>query len=184
MPVDVRPRAVPISTCKCSLGSLWMPIPSLHLESVDNTCPCKQSEGVGELDINVRDDPTLSIISLVHGQSVHSRADVSTWVCLNQHERLIEKDHKTKAGIEPTSSKDRSNILPIHTIQFSLHFLSIFSSSCRREEDYSITLLLLAQLQFPKQKKVILLLRIGLKNDSLSCAYEYASHWWSITLSQ
>ena len=35
-------------------------------------------EGEDELDINVRRDPKLAIISLVHGYFIHSRANVST----------------------------------------------------------------------------------------------------------
>jgi hypothetical protein len=34
--------------------------------------------GVGELDINVRSDPRLAIISLVHGHFIHSRVNIST----------------------------------------------------------------------------------------------------------
>ena len=83
-------------------------------------------------------------------------------------------------GIEPTSSDNRSAILPIELS----NFLSIFSSSRKREEDHSIAQLLLAQVQFPKQSKVILSLGICLSNDTFSCASEYSSRLWSITLSQ
>jgi hypothetical protein len=84
-----------------------------------------------------------------------------TSTCLKKYESLAKKDHKTRAGIELTFSDNQSNIL------------TIFSSSRKTDDDGSITLLvLLAQVQFPKQKKVILLLKISVSDDSFSCASE------------
>ena len=96
----------------------------------------------------------------------------TTWIGLNKYERLVKKYHKIEAGIEPTRSDNRSNILSIKLSDF----LSLFPSSRKREEDYLMTLLLLAQVQLPKQSKFILLLRICLSDDSFSCASKYSSH--------
>ena len=78
----------------------------------------------------------------------------TTRICLNKHERLAKKDHKTRAVMEPISSDDRSIILPNKLSDF----LSILPSSRIREEDFSITLLLFAPVELPKQTKIVLLL--------------------------
>ncbi len=46
--------------------------------------------------------------------------EVSTAICLNKYERLIKKVHKIGAGIEPTSSDNRSGILPLNYPIFAL----------------------------------------------------------------
>ena len=78
--------------------------------------------------MNVRRDPTLVIISRVHGQYMHSRTNTSTRICLNKHERLIKKYHKTRTGIKPASSDNRSDIPPIE--------LSGFLSSQKQSTTY------------------------------------------------
>jgi hypothetical protein len=58
-------------------------------------------------------------MSLVHGNTNKFKQDATTWIRLNKHERLVKKDHKIRAGIEPTSSDNRSAVLPLNYPIFS-----------------------------------------------------------------
>ena len=60
--------------------------------------------------------------------------NTTTWICLDKYERLVKKDHKIRAGIEPTSSDNRSDILPLNYPIFSLalNINYIFEHSSRR----------------------------------------------------
>ena len=51
---------------------------------------------------------------------IGASTNVSTWICLHKYERLVKKDHKIRAGIEPTFSDNRSAVLPLNYPIFSL----------------------------------------------------------------
>jgi hypothetical protein len=52
-------------------------------------------------------------------------------ICFTQHERLNKEDHKTRTGIEPASSDNRSAALPIKLPDHHLSYTSNYISNTR-----------------------------------------------------
>ena len=100
---------------------IWSIIQSFHFYINAIRKGIEERMWMDEKDVTVcdfeerhRKNPILAIISSAH-ESVHLiLVDSSTLICLDKYERSVRKDHKTRAGIEPTSSDNRTAILPLN----------------------------------------------------------------------